>query len=85
MSMERLEVAVDREVMSALRREAAAQSVSVAELVREALSSYLDLSHVSAWETDDDLDEVAEEEGEDEDEWAGLERELRALPDDDYE
>jgi hypothetical protein len=83
--MERLEVAVDREVMSALRREAAAQSVSVAELVREALSSYLDLSHVSAWETDDDLDEVAEEEGEDEDEWAGLERELRALPDDDYE
>lgn len=79
MGMERLELAIDREMMAALRREAAAQGVSVADLVREALATYLDLGHVTPdWEGDEDL---LDEPGEDDD-WRELERELTGLHED---
>jgi hypothetical protein len=80
MSMERLELTVDGEMLTALRREASEQGVAIADLVREALATYLDLGHMTPDLDDEGFTDEAEEE---DDDWADISRELSALVDDD--
>ena len=82
MTLERLEVWLEPEILAELRRDAAARGVSPTELAREAIEAFVDVER--AVELDpaglDDDDEL-EDDGDEDEEWASLGGE-RWSPDD---
>jgi len=87
MTLQRLEVLLDRATMAELRRDAAIRGVSPPELAREAIEAFVDVERAVVLEPEDmaDEEELEVETLDDADEdWADLERQIAALaePDD---
>ena len=86
MTLERFEVLLDAATLAELRRDASARGVTPVELAREAIEAFVDVERAvvlepEELEEEDDFEEL--DDGEDED-WLGIERELRSVTDSDY-
>jgi hypothetical protein len=87
MTLERFEVLLDSATLAELRRDAAARGVTPVELAREAIEAFVDVERAVVLEPEeiDEGDEFEELGGDEDDEdWLGLERELRSVTDSDY-
>jgi hypothetical protein len=84
MTLERFEVLLDSATLAELRRDAAARGVTPVALAREAIEAFVDVERAVVLEPEELEEEEDFEELADDEDWLGLDRELRSVTDSDY-